>query len=85
MKDFITSIVTQIVDHPDEVSVTENIDSQGTVLLTLRVADEDMGKVIGKGGKIIRSLRFLLKVKAIRSDQHVRLELAEPESPVPEE
>jgi hypothetical protein len=82
MKDLLTFVVTQIVDQPEAVSVDETTDPEGTLVLTLHVADDDMGKVIGRSGKIIRALRLLLKVKAIRTNQHVRLELAEPEVPV---
>jgi len=80
LKDLLTYIITQIVDHPEAVQIDEQTDPQGSTILTLQVAEEDMGKVIGRGGKIIRALRFILKVKAIKTNQHVRLELTEPES-----
>lgn len=71
-------LISQIVDQPDAVTVAEATDDTGTVILTATVAPTDMGKVIGKGGKIISAIRELVKVKAIKSNQRVRVVLAEP-------
>jgi len=78
MKTLLEFIVKQLVDSPDIVEITENKESTGYVTLTLHVASADMGKIIGKQGKIIRALRLLLKAKAIKSGQRFRLEIAEP-------
>ena len=76
MKSLIEFIAKSIVDDPTEVWVTE--ENRGRdVQLELTVAEEDMGRVIGKQGKIINALRLLLKAKAIKLKQRVRLELAE--------
>lgn len=82
MKALLTFLVKEIVDNPEAVTVEDTKDEQGMQVLTLHVADSDMGKVIGKQGKIIRALRLMLKVKAIKTQQHVRLEIAEPQSQV---
>jgi len=80
-------LISQIVDQPEAVSIKADTDSSGTVILTATVAPEDMGKVIGKGGKIISAIRELIKVKAIKTNQRVRVVLAEPQtnslSPLP--
>ena len=77
MKKLLSFIVTQLVDHPEEVEIFEETDQNGIIKLTLKVADSEMGKIIGKQGRIIRALRSLLKVKAIKTNQQVFLELAE--------
>lgn len=77
MKDLLNYIVKQLVENPEAVSIKESQDETGNLLLSLQVAPEDMGKVIGKQGKIINSLRLLLKAKAIKTKQRVRLELVE--------
>jgi predicted RNA-binding protein YlqC (UPF0109 family) len=74
MKDFVTFIVKQIVDNPDAVEVIENVDQPGFVDLQVSVDPNDMGKVIGKEGRIIRSLRDLVRV--IATKQQVRFNLS---------
>ena len=71
-------LISQIVDKPEAVEVAETTDETGTVILTATVDPADMGKVIGKGGKIISAIRELLKVKAIKQNRRVRVVLAEP-------
>ena len=60
MKEFVERLVKEIVDRPEEVKVKENLENRRMPLLELKVAKEDMGKVIGKKGKMIESLRVLL-------------------------
>jgi len=76
MKDILTFLVKQIVDHPDDVSITENTENERTIL-TLKVNSEDMGKIIGKQGRIIRSLRDLVKLVAAKKNIFVDIVLAE--------
>ena len=76
MKDLIEYIAKALVDKPDEVKVTED-DERGRVLIHLEVAEEDYGKVIGKGGRIAQSMRALLKVTAIRRDEYASLEIGD--------
>lgn len=76
MKDLALFILTQLVDNPEAVEVTE-VDTEGNVLLTLKVAKEDMGRVIGKGGKVIGSIRDVIKILALKQNKHVDVILAE--------
>lgn len=75
MKDLLKYIITQIIDKPRKVKIEEQEDETGFVLLTLTVAPENMGKVIGKGGKIIGAIRQILKIKAIKQNKRIALKL----------
>ena len=77
MKDLLTVIVKNIVKHPDDVSIKDTVGQEGEIDLELRVSPEDMGLVIGKGGKVIKSIRNLLRTKAILENKRVNLLLAE--------
>ena len=68
MKDLLLYIAQNLVDNPDAVSVTE-IDRDGEVTLELRVAPEDMGKVIGRQGRIAKEIRTLIRSYAQRTGQ----------------
>jgi predicted RNA-binding protein YlqC (UPF0109 family) len=72
MKELIEFMARAIVDYPDEVEVTEE-DAENEVVLHLKVAD--MGKVIGKQGRIANAMRTLLKVSAIRKGTRAVLEI----------
>ncbi len=76
MKDILEFIVKQIVDNPDSV-VIEETDDNGFVTLTITVAKEDMGKIIGKEGKIIRAIRNTMKIPAIKQQKKIQISLAE--------
>lgn len=78
MKDTLHFIITSIVDSPDAVVIEEH-DDNGLLVLTVTVAKEDMGKVIGKEGKVIRSVRNIMKIKAMKHDQRINVVLAEQE------
>lgn len=80
MTQLLKFLISQIVDQPDAVAVAETTDETGTVILTVTVDPNDMGKVIGKGGKIISAIRELVKVKAIKQNKRVRVVLAEPQT-----
>ena len=77
-RDFVEYVVKQLVDNPDEVEVTRNLDEMG-VLLTLKVAKDDMGKIIGKSGQTAKSLRVLLRVIGSKNNARVNLKIVEPE------
>ena len=77
MKDLIESIAKQLVDDPSQVSVSE-IDEGGRVRIELKVAKEDMGRVIGKGGRVANSIRVLLRVAAAREGKRASLDIVEP-------
>lgn len=76
MQEFILKLVKQIVDNPDDVSVVETTDQYGQTL-NLSVNQTDMGKVIGRSGRIIRALRDLLRVKSIKEQVRTNLTLLE--------
>ncbi len=78
MKDTLSFIVKSIVDHPELVSVDEK-EENGTTILTITVAKDDMGKVIGKEGKVIRSIRNIMKVKAMKQNKRITITIAENE------
>ena len=76
MKDLIEYMARAIVDYPDEVVVTEE-EERDFIVYRLRVAESDMGKVIGKQGRIANAMRALLKVAAIRKGTRAVLEIGE--------
>ena len=74
MTKLVEAIATSLVDNPDGVIVTETEGEQGTVI-HLRVAPEDMGKVIGKQGRIAKALRTVVKAAATRNNKKVTVEI----------
>ena len=76
-RDFVLYVVRLIVEHPEEVEVERTVDEMG-VLLTLKVAKEDMGKIIGKGGQTAKALRILLRIVGSRNNARVNLKIVEP-------
>lgn len=74
MKDLLTYIVQSLVDNPDKVSVTERASGVETVF-EVRVADGDMGKVIGRQGRIVKQIRILMKAVAARKGKKVSVEI----------
>jgi predicted RNA-binding protein YlqC (UPF0109 family) len=77
-KDFVEFVVKSIVSQPDKVVVTRTVDDMG-VLLTLQVAKEDMGKVIGRSGQTAKSIRILLRVIGSKENTRVNMKIVEPE------
>lgn len=76
MKDILLFLVGSIVDHPDDVVVTEKTDDDRTIL-RLTTNPEDMGRVIGKAGRIIRAIRDLVKLIAAKRGVYADVELVE--------
>ncbi len=74
MKELLTYMVQSLVDHPDEVSVVER-ETAGETVYEVRVADGDMGKVIGRQGRIVRQIRVLMKAQAQRQGKKVSVEI----------
>ena len=74
MKELLTYIVQNLVEKPDEVSVTEREANDETVF-EVRVADGDMGKVIGRQGRIVKEIRILMKAVAQRKGKKVSVEI----------
>jgi uncharacterized protein len=77
MKALTEYIAKSLVDHPDEVAVDE-IRHGNRVTLELSVSKDDMGRVIGKGGRVANAIRTLLRVAAERDGTQVNLEVVEP-------
>jgi len=76
MKEFVEFIVKKIVDSPDMVDVNF-IEGKSTAIIELRVAPEDVGKIIGKSGRTANALRTLVSAVASRQNQKVVLEIIE--------
>ncbi len=77
MKDLIEYIAKSLVEHPEQVEVNES-GGGGRVHLELSVSKDDMGRVIGKGGKVANSIRALLRVAAEREGKQATLDVTEP-------
>jgi len=69
-------LARELVDEPDAVRV-ETEERDGALVLVLHVAPDDVGKVIGRGGRIARSLRTLVRASAVREGRRVLVEIAE--------
>ncbi len=76
MKDLISFIVAKLVDHPDSVEVSEREEGD-TIIVELRVAKDDLGKVIGKQGRTAKAMRSLLSAAAGKLEKRSRLEILE--------
>lgn len=74
MKELIEVIAKSLVKNPDLVSVTESTDNYSTIY-EIRVAPEDMGKIIGKQGRIAKALRTVVKAAAVRENKKVMIEI----------
>lgn len=75
---FLHTVVTSLVDHPEAVKINRTVDEMG-VLLTLDVHAEDMGKIIGRSGNTAKAIRTLLRVVGMKHDARVNLKINEPE------
>lgn len=76
MKELLLYIAQNLVDHPEAVTVTER-EEDGEITLELRVADGDMGKVIGRQGRIAKEIRTLVKSLAQRSNKRVSVDIVD--------
>ena len=74
MKKLVEVIAKSLVEHPDEVVVTET-ENEKTILVELRVAPSDMGKVIGKQGRIAKAIRSVVKAAASKEEKKVIVEI----------
>lgn len=79
MKDLVEVIAKYLVDNPSEVHVNE-IQGEQDLILELRVAPEDMGKVIGKQGRIAKAIRTVVKAAALNKDQKIVVEIIDVKS-----
>jgi predicted RNA-binding protein YlqC (UPF0109 family) len=76
VKELLEVIAKHLVDDPDAVSVSEK-EKDGSILLELKVAADDMGKVIGKQGRIAKAIRTVVKASAIHGDKRVTVEIVQ--------
>lgn len=76
-QEFLEYVVKALVDHPDDVKVSRQVDEMG-VLLTLDVNAADMGKVIGRSGNTAKAIRILLRVVGMKHNARVNLKINEP-------
>jgi hypothetical protein len=76
VKALLEYIARELVENPDAVEVTEIEDDRG-LLLQLKVDPDDMGKVIGKGGRTARAIRTVVKAAAVRADVRAAVEIVE--------
>ena len=76
MTEVLEVVATARVDHTDDVSVTE-VEGERETVLELRVADEDMGQVIGKQGRIAKAIRTVVKAAASRENKRVMVEIVD--------
>ena len=76
MREMLEYIVRSLVDHPDDVRITE-VEGERTIIYELRCHPEDVGKVIGKNGKTVGAIRTLLSTAAARKNRRAMLEVVE--------
>ncbi len=76
MKELLEFLARELVDDPDAVRVTESDDDRG-VVLTLRVGPDDMGKVIGRGGRTAKAIRTVVRVAATRQGVAVKVDIVD--------
>ena len=79
MKELVEILAKALVDHPEQVEVNEVVGEQ-SIILELKVAQDDMGKVIGKQGRIAKAIRTVVKAAAIKEDKKVVVEIIDVKS-----
>jgi predicted RNA-binding protein YlqC (UPF0109 family) len=74
MRDLVEFLTRALVDDPDAVSV-EEIEEDGDIVLEIKVAEDDVGRVIGRGGRVANAIRTLAKAAAVREDRRVIVDI----------
>jgi predicted RNA-binding protein YlqC (UPF0109 family) len=77
MKELLEYLARKLVDEPDKVSVEQFDEDDGTVVLELAVADDDYGKIIGKGGRTANALRTVVKAAAVKEGRRVLVDIVD--------
>lgn len=77
MKELLEYLARQLVDEPDEVEVEQFEEDDGTLVLELSVADDDYGKVIGRGGRTANALRVVVKAAAVKENRRVLVDIVD--------
>ena len=80
MKKALEYIISAIVDDPKQIEIAEQ-ETDGVINFTITVAKEDMGKIIGKNGKVIKAIRNVIKIPAIKQDKKIYISLSENPQP----
>jgi uncharacterized protein len=75
VRDLLEFLTRSLVEKPDEVKVTEAEEIDGEVVLEVEVADDDLGRVIGRGGRVANALRSVMKAAATREDKRVVVDI----------
>jgi len=76
LKDLLMSITKGLVDNPDKVSVdVDEINEEGVIVYHLHVSEDDMGRVIGKQGRIAKAIRVVMRAAATRNDEKISVEI----------
>lgn len=75
MQELLKAIASGLVENPDQVTVTEEESESGTIVYHLHVAEGDMGRVIGKQGRIARAIRVVMRAAATRADKKIMVEI----------
>ena len=77
MEDLLEFLARALVDNPDDVSVEGFDEDDGTIVLEIHVAEDDVGKMIGRGGRTISSLRTVMRAVASRQDERVLVDVVD--------
>jgi hypothetical protein len=77
MKELLEYLARQLVDEPDKVEVDQFDEDDGTVVLELAVAEDDYGKIIGKGGRTANALRTVVKAAAVKEGRRVLVDIVD--------
>jgi uncharacterized protein len=77
VEDLLSYLARSLVDSPDEVSVESFEEEDGTIVLELRVGEDDAGKVIGRGGRTVSALRTVMKAAAVRQGTRVLVDVVD--------
>ena len=77
MRELLEELARRLVDHPERVSVEEFEEDDGTIVLELAVADDDYGKIIGRGGRTANALRTVVKAAAVKDNRRVLVDIVD--------
>ena len=77
MRELLEFLVKQLVDEPDKVAVEQFDEEDGTVVLELSVAEDDYGRIIGKGGRTANALRTVVKAAAVKEQRRVLVDIVD--------
>ena len=77
MRELLVYLVGALVDHPDRVRVEEFEEDDGTLVLELSLAEDDYGKVIGRGGRTAQAIRTVVKAAAVKDNRRVLVDIVE--------